>query len=109
MAKKTRARGGDQPALSLPEMEDRRIAELDRLAHSYAKIRDARIELNKQERELKLAGLAAMARHKKTTYRVEDVEIEVEPPGEEPTLKVRIKKPKAQPKEVEQADGEVED
>ena len=74
----------------LPEMDDPRIEELESLAESYAEIRDERMELNKQEFDLKSRLLTAMKFRKRTTYHRDGIDIKVV--SEEETVKVRVKK-----------------
>jgi KaiC/GvpD/RAD55 family RecA-like ATPase len=70
-------------------IEDARIGALDKIGYRYAEIRDARIELNRQEKKLKARAIVLMHQHGKTTYKHEAIEIELEP-GEE-DIKVKVK------------------
>jgi hypothetical protein len=74
-------------------IEDARIAELDKIGYRYAEIRDARIELNRQESALKLLAIKAMHKHGKTVYRhgtidialllgEEDIKVKIRPEAE---------------------------
>jgi hypothetical protein len=74
----------------LPGMEARRIGELDQAALDYAQGRDERMEMTKQEVELKTVLIALMHRFGKKTYKYEDIEIELVPEGEK--VRVRIAK-----------------
>lgn len=78
----------------LPGMEDRGIPGLDDAAAEYAAIRDARMDLNKQEIELKSRLKVLMHKHKKTHYAHDGIEIDLIPPDGEESIKVKIAKPK---------------
>lgn len=93
-----RAKQGD-----LPTMEDRAITALEEAAEEYADIRDQRIALNQQEAALKKRVRDLMHKHNKTTYVNGAVEIELEAPTGEETVKVRVKKPRAATDESEEA------
>lgn len=100
-------KGPRQP--SLPTMSDRKIESLEDAALSYAEIRDARQQLTTQESELKQKLIALMHRLKKEVYDCGNVHIELV--TEEETVKVRIKKVKAEePEDYEHspADGMTE-
>lgn len=75
----------------LPGTEDRAIQPLEDIAASYADVRDRRIELNREEGELKAHALKLMHKFGKTIYRRDGIEIRIVP-GED-DVKVRIKKP----------------
>ena len=81
-------KAGKQP--SLEGMEDRQIKELQDAAVSYAEIRDERMDLNRQEVDLKAKLLALMKKHNKETYSYDGVEVNVV--HEEETVKVKVKK-----------------
>lgn len=70
-------------------IEDARIAALDKVGYRYAEIRDARIELNRQEKKLKERAKKLMHQHGKTDYIHAEIEIHLEP-GEE-DIKVKVK------------------
>lgn len=72
-------------------MQDRAIKPLEDLAASYADVRDRRMELNKEEHELKAHTLKLMKKYEKTIYRHDGIEIRIVP-GEE-DVKVKVKKP----------------
>lgn len=73
-------------------IEDSGIPELDQIGIEYAEIRDARIELNRRETDLKARVKGAMHKHKKEVYDYAGVHIEIIP-GEE-DVKVKIDKKK---------------
>ena len=75
----------------LPGTEDRAIKPLEDIAAAYADVRDRRIELNKEEAELKAHALKLMHKFDKTIYRRHGVEIRLIE-GEE-DVKVKVKKP----------------
>ena len=85
--KKPRGRPRSQP---LPGLEDARIKPLEDLAAAYADVRDRRIELNREESELKQTAIKLMHRHGKAIYRRDGIEIRLVD-GEE-DIKVRVKK-----------------
>jgi hypothetical protein len=66
------------------------IPELEQLGFEYAALRDKRMQVGKEEVELKKKCLAAMKKHKREHYIYGDLEILVVP-GEE-KLKVRSNK-----------------
>lgn len=76
----------------LPGMSDRKLEDLSDTAYDYAKVRDKRMELSREEGELKSKLLTLMKRHRMKEYVYEDVEIRVV--TEEETVKVRIRKAK---------------
>lgn len=84
-----------------PLIEDVRIAELDKVGYRYAEIRDARIELNRQELQLKELAKKLMHKHGKTVYRHDTIVIELTPGEEE--IKVKVK-PEAEVKSHGEAD-----
>jgi hypothetical protein len=71
------------------EMADAKIPDLDAAARAYAEGRDERMAQTKVEKELKTKLIDKMHQHKRTTYRFDDVSIELVPEGEK--VKVRIK------------------
>lgn len=71
-------------------MTDAQIEELDNLAIDYKKWQRKRMAALDKEVEIKGDLLKAMKRHKRETYKYEDIEIEVVP-GEE-SLKVKAAK-----------------
>lgn len=79
----------------LPGTEDRKIRALENAGREYAEIRDERIALNVREAKLKKNVRSLMAKHEKTDYVSDEVEIHIEPPDGEDRVKVRLKKPKA--------------
>jgi len=76
----------------LPGTEDPAITDLETLAQDYAELRDGRMRILAAEVKKKGEILAAMKKHKRSSYTHESVEIEIEPTGEK--LTVRVKKPK---------------
>lgn len=76
---------------ALPGLEDRAIQPLEDIAEAYADVRDRRIELNKEEHELKANALKLMKKYDKTIYRHDGITIQVI--EGEPDVKVKIKKP----------------
>ena len=73
---------------ALPGMEDHAILWLDQLSQQYADLRDRRIELNKEESELKTSLLKLMKGHNKTLYRHGGVTIRVIAGEEDVKVKV---------------------
>jgi hypothetical protein len=84
---------------SLPGLEDHAIKPLDHLAADYADIRDQRMDLTRQEVDLKARTLKLMKKYGKTKYQHNGILIEIEP-GEE-TIKVRVKKVDELPEDVD--------
>ena len=74
---------------TLPQMEDRAIADLQQGAIDYAEVRDERMTLTKDEVARKGALLRLMKKHKKLSYAYDGVVITIVP-GEE-TVKVRVR------------------
>lgn len=95
----------EQPQ-DLPGLEERAIRPLQEAAHTYAEIRDGdeRMELSQSEHALKEKVLGLMKKYEKTHYSFNGVVIDIIPEAE--TVKVRIKKPKADADGEEEADGE---
>ena len=75
---------------ALPGMEDHAIRPLEDVAKRYAEIRDERMELTKEETQLKKSALALMKKYDKTIYRHAGITITVIQ-GEE-DVKVRVQK-----------------
>ncbi len=71
-------------------MEDRKIEELHIAATEYVKYRDKRQQLTQTEVELKTELLRLMKKHKKETYKVDGIEVNIV--HEEETVKVKILK-----------------
>lgn len=90
-----------QRTASLPGLEDHAIKALDLIAADYADIRDARMDLLRQEVDLKARTLKLMKKHGKTRYKHNGIEISITP-GEE-TIKVKVRKPGD---DDEEADGD---
>lgn len=86
----------------LPTLENRAIQILQDLATEYASIRDSRIELNKQEFDLKSRVRKEMKRRNRTTYSFDGVEIELIAPETIEDVKVRIRKPKDEASETDE-------
>lgn len=74
----------------LPGMEDRAIKPLEDVAAAYAEVRDKRMELNKEESELKQHALKLMKKYDKTIYKRDGIEIRIVPGEDE--VKVKIHK-----------------
>lgn len=70
-------------------IEDRRIKALDDVGRKYAEIRDARIELNREESQLKELAKRLMHQHDKTIYKHGEIEIILSPGEEEIRVKVK--------------------
>ena len=83
-----RARPKWPKEVALPGMEDHAIEWLDKFAQQYADLRDRRIELNKEESELKTSLLKLMKEHHKTLYRHGGVTIRVIAGEEDVKVKV---------------------
>lgn len=83
-----------QRSQSLPGMEDRAIKPLEDIAAAFADVRDRRIELNREESELKAHAIKLMHKYYKTIYRHDGIEIRLVESDED--VKVRIKKPGAE-------------
>jgi len=95
MAKKGNGKAEKEPRprqQRMPGTEDAAITELEDLAQEYVELRDERMKILAQEVEKKGQMLAAMKKHKRTTYNREGIEIEIESIGEK--LKVHIRKEK---------------
>jgi hypothetical protein len=73
----------------LPGMEHRTIRELDDLAHQYAEKRDARMEVGRDEKALKVSIITLMHKHQKTHYRHNGLEITLLPKDEDVKVKVK--------------------
>lgn len=73
----------------LPGMENRTIRELDELAHQYAEKRDARMDVGREEKALKVSIVALMHKHQKTHYRHNGLEITLLPKDEDVKVKVK--------------------
>lgn len=70
-------------------IEDRRIKALDDVGRKYAEIRDARIELNREESVLKELAKKLMHQYDKTIYKHGEIEIILSPGEEEIRVKVK--------------------
>jgi hypothetical protein len=75
------------------------IQELEELGYEYAALRDQRMDLTKQEVDLKNRLLEAMHKNNLTSYQYQDIEVEIIP-GEE-KLKVKVDKIKDHDNEKE--------
>jgi hypothetical protein len=103
--KKSPAKRASQPRL--PGTQDGSITALDNSAREYVEIRDERMELTKRETKLKKKLLDLMHENNRTTYRYQDVDVElIQEPAEE-IVKVKIIKP-ASSKGKNKKKGEVE-
>lgn len=87
-----KAKAAKKKQEDLPGMEDRQLDDLEQAATSYAGIRDQRMELNKEEIELKGTLLTLMKKHGKETYKHDGIEINIV--HEEETVKVKVAKEK---------------
>jgi len=85
-AVRERKRPRKQP---LPGMEDLRIRELDDAAADYADIRDRRMELSKEEHDLKERLKRAMHKHGKKVYKHDGISIELVATEEDVKVKIR--------------------
>ena len=105
--KKARPARGPKPRNApLPGMEDARIQELEDAGELYAEIRDRRMELNKEESDLKATILRLMHKHGKVIYKHEAIEIRITSADED--VKVKIRKAKDDDDETQNVDVEVE-
>ena len=107
-AKKKSAKKGRQKRL--PGMADAKLEALHNAALDYAEVRDKRQELTKEEVALKGTLLTLMHKHKKDHYEYNGVTIDLV--TEEETVRVRVKKAKAdddEPEEVSEPSGETSD
>jgi hypothetical protein len=75
----------------LPGTEDPEIEELEAAAEQYASIRDQRMALTPQEKQLKDALLGLMKKNGKERYMRDGIEIKVVHESE--TVKVKLKRP----------------
>jgi hypothetical protein len=73
----------------LPGTEDRRLQPLDDLAAAYADVRDRRIDLSREEGELKARAIALMHQFEKTIYKHDGIEIRLVAGEEDVKVKVR--------------------
>jgi hypothetical protein len=73
----------------LPGTEDRRLQPLDDIAAAYVDVRDRRIDLNREEAELKASALELMHRFDKTIYKHDGIEIRLVAGEEDVKVKVR--------------------
>ena len=74
---------------ALPGMEDRKIERLENAALKYAEVRDARMELSKEEVKYKTKVAEIMHAEGKKEYKHGNVSIVLIPEGEK--VKVRVK------------------
>jgi hypothetical protein len=89
----------------LPGTEDRAIKPLEDVAAAYADLRDRRIELNREEAELKVHVKKLMHKYDKTIYRREGIEIRLIDGEEDVKVKIR----KAGDEDSEQQDHDAAD
>jgi pyruvate formate-lyase activating enzyme-like uncharacterized protein len=75
----------------LPGLEGA-IAPLEEIAANYAEVRDRRMEVGREESQLKQQALALMKKFDKTVYKRDGIEIRLVP-GEE-SIVVKVKKAK---------------
>jgi len=86
---------------SLPEMGDRNIEALQDAALSYAEVRDQRMNLGRQEVELKSKLLDLMHAHNKESYVFGNVSITIVHEEENVKVKVRSDEPEQDEEEVD--------
>jgi len=90
----------------LPGMADAKLEALHNTALDYAEVRDKRQELTKEEVDLKGKLLTLLHKHKKDHYEYNGVTIDLI--AEKETVRVRVKKAKAdddEPEEVSETAG----
>lgn len=75
----------------LPGMEDRHIEDIEDAARNYARIRDRRMALTREEHDLKDLLHQVMLRHDKKVYRVAEMEVKIV--AKEETVKVKLTDP----------------
>lgn len=80
----------------LPGVEAPSIPEIDDAADSYVALRDKRMALTEKEIDARAVLIAAMDKHKLTSYRYDDNVVTVEP-----SEKVHVKKAKEEKSAVE--------
>jgi hypothetical protein len=90
MAKKS-ARKKRPEQVDLPGTEDSAIKPLEDAAKAYARVRDERMELTKEESKRKAALIPLMHKYQKTTYKRHGIEINLIPEAED--VKVKISTP----------------
>jgi hypothetical protein len=101
---KTSGRPRTQKQKALPGMEDHAIKPLENIAAEYAEIRDKRMELTREEHDLKANALKLMKKYGKTLYKHGGVTIQVV--EGEPDVKVKIKKPGDEEEDAQAAGAE---
>lgn len=80
---------------SLPGMEDRGIAEIERAAHAYVEARDARMQMGEEETRRHTKLVAVMKKHGKKNYihrdggEIIDVRMTVKDPEEKAKVKIK--------------------
>lgn len=89
---------------SLPGMSDRKVAAIENLALDYAEIRDQRMELSKQEVELKTKLIDLMHAQKRKTYQRGNINIELVVEAEKIKVRVKSVEDEAPPEEEETPD-----
>jgi hypothetical protein len=85
----------------LPGTDDRRLQPLDDLAAAYADVRDRRIDLTREEGELKARAIALMHQFQKTIYKHDGIEIRLVAGTED--VKVKVKGRQATDHEADEA------
>lgn len=98
------ARERPQP---LPGMEHRNIRALEDLAHQYAEKRDARMEVGREEKALKVSIITLMHKHQKTHYAHNGLEITLLPKDED--VKVKVKGAEADDAEPDEDEDDDDD
>lgn len=81
-------------------METRQIPDLHNKALEYVSVRDERMDLTKQEAQLKDELTVLMKKHKRENYNCEGVEITFEIEPEKETVKVKVHKSKEDKEEA---------
>jgi hypothetical protein len=82
-------RRGRPRQADLPGTEDRLLQPLEDIAAAYADVRDRRIDLNREEADLKASALELMHRFQKTIYKRDGIEIRLVAGEEDVKVKVR--------------------
>lgn len=72
----------------LPGLEQKKIAEITKAAEAYVEVRDPRMDLTRKEHDKKGELIQLMKKHGLTSYRDDDLSIELIP-GKD-TLKVKV-------------------
>jgi hypothetical protein len=92
LSKPDKPKRGRPRQQDLPGTEDRAIKPLEDIAESYADCRDRRMELTKEETELKAHAITLMHKFGKTIYRHNGIEIRLKPGEEDVTVRIKKKR-----------------